>query len=144
VVVAIVRQHRGRLSLSPASDFGRAQILFLIVLWVPVVGAFTQALPGLSGRGVFLVQASFWITAGLCSLIVVSLRDAPRSQPVEQRGPSDAFWRLGRRLWLCLCLVPLLLYVVAYMTMASHDGPLPGSQVRFSRTPAGEPASTRP
>jgi hypothetical protein len=143
-VVVIIRQHRGLLVLCPATDFGRAQMLFLIVLWIPVVGAFTQALPGLSGRGVFLVQASFWITAGLCSLIVVSLTDAPQSQPVQPRGPSDVFWRLGRRFWVCLCLVPLLLYVVAYLTVASHDKPLPGSQVRFSRPPAAELAPTRP
>ena len=143
-VVAIVQQYRGRLALAPATDFGRVQMLFLIVLWVPVVGAFTQAMPGLSGRGVFLVQASFWITAGLCSLIVVSLTGAPRPGPAEPRGPSDACCALGRRFWACLCLVPILLYVAAYLTVASHDGPLPGSQVRFARPPAAEPAPTRP
>ena len=192
--VAIVRQYRGRLTLAPASEFGRAQMLFLIVLWVPVVGAFMQALPGLSGRGVFLVQASFWITAALCSLILVNLTGEPRPGPAEPgyafsanhgdvmggsakaaglgdgctasreghrqaslddatrmrlntygpRRPSDACWRLGWRYWACLCLVPILLYVAAYLTLASHDGPLPGRQTRFSRTAVAEPVSTRP
>jgi hypothetical protein len=143
-VVAVIRQHQGRLALSPASNFGRAQMLFLIILWVPVIGAFTQALPGLSNRGVFLVQASFLITAGLCSLIVVSLRDAAWSEATEPRVPSDASWRLGWRFWACLCLMPLLLYVTAYLTLASHEGPLPYSQVRFSNPSAAEPAPTRP
>jgi len=143
-VIAIARHRRDCLAIVPASEFGWAQMLFLIVLWVPVVGAFTQALPGLSGRGVFLVQASFLITASLCSLIVVSLTGAPRPGPAEPRGPSDASWALGWKYWACLCLVPILLYVTAYLTVASHDGPLPGSQVRFSRPPAAEPAPTRP
>jgi hypothetical protein len=141
VIVAIARHHRGRLAMSPASDFGRAQMLFLLVLWVAVLGAFTQALPGLSSRGAFLVHASFWITAGLCSLIVVNLTDEARVRPAEPRGPADASWRLGRRFWVCLCLVPILLYVVAFLTLASHAEPLPGSQSRFS--PA-EPAAMHP
>jgi hypothetical protein len=140
VIVAIVRHSSGRLALVPASDFGRTQMLLLIVLWVPVIGAFMQAMPGMSGRGVFLVHASFWITAGLASLIVVSLTDKTGPGPLEPARPSEASWRL----WACLCLVPLLLYIVAYLTVASHDGPLPGSQVRFSGSPAGEPASTHP
>jgi hypothetical protein len=143
-VAAVVRQYQGRLALAPASDFGRTQWLFLIVLWVPVVGAFTQALPGLSGRGVFLVQASFLITAALCSLIVVGLTGGPQPGPVGPREPADVSWRLGRRFWLCLCVVPILLYVTAYLTVASHDEPLPGSQTRFSRPEAPEPAPTRP
>ena len=144
VVVAIVRQRRGLLAICPASEFGRVQWLFLLILWVAVLGAFTQALPVLSGRGVFLVQTSFWITAALCSLIVVNLRDRPQEQPVQPRGPSDLFWRMGWRFWVCLCLVPLVLYVVASLTVASHKEPLPGSQVRFAPPPADKPASIRP
>ena len=142
--VAIARHRRDCLEIVPASDFGRAQMLFLIVLWIPIVGAFTQALPGLSGRGVFLVQASFLITAALCSLIVVSLRSEAKPGPVEPREPSDASWQLGRRFWVCLGLVPLLLYITAHLTVALHDGPLPYSQVRFPVAPAAEPAPTRP
>jgi hypothetical protein len=137
MIAAIVRHSRGRLALVPAGDFGRTQMLLLIVLWVPVIGAFMQAMPGMSGRGVFLVHASFWITASLVSLIAVNLTDKTGPGPLEPQGPSEASWRLGRRFWACLCLVPLLLYVTAYLTLASHDGPLPYSQVRFSHTSAG-------
>ncbi|MBN1508119.1 MAG: hypothetical protein JW955_14805 [Sedimentisphaerales bacterium] len=144
MVVAIVQHRRGRLPLAPASDFGRTQILFLLILWIAVIGAFTQALPGLSGRGVFLVQASFLITAGVCSLIVVSLRGQAQPQLAEPRQPSEASWRLGWTFWACLCLVPLLLFVTAYLTVASHDGPLPHSQVRFSPPPAAESTPARP
>jgi heme/copper-type cytochrome/quinol oxidase subunit 2 len=143
-VVAIARYRRDCLAMVPASEFGRAQMLFLIVLWVPVIGAFTQAFPGLSNRGVFLVQASFWITAALCSLIVVSLTGKTQHGAAEPRGSSDASWRLSRRFWVCLCLVPILVYVLAHLTLASHSGSLPYNQVRFSHPPAEEPGPARP
>ena len=143
VIVAILRQRRGRLALTPSSDFGRAQLLFLMVLWVPVVGALTQAMPGMSNRGVFLVHLSFWITAGLCSLIVLCLSEKAEPGGMGLQPASDPSWRWGRRFWVLLGFMPLLVFVVAYMTVTSHDGALPGSQSRFSSPPAA-PAPTGP
>ncbi len=132
VIRAIALQHRGRLALAPMHDLGRGQVLFLLLLWIPVVGAFTQALPGMSNRGVFLVHVSFWVTAGICSLLVVSMREEMRSRVAESLIAPEAAWRLGRGFRICLCLIPLLLYGAAYLTMASHEGPLPGGQLRFA------------
>ena len=139
VVAAIVP--RRRLALVPASDLGRGQLLFLLLLWISVLAAFTQALPGMASRGVFLVHVSFWLTAGLSSLIVVGMTERPQGGVGASRVGPDAPWRFGPRFWGALCLVPLLLYVTARLTVASHDGPLPGSQSRFS--PAAS-ISTRP
>ena len=117
--------------------------MFLIVLWASVIAALTQALPGMSSKGTFLVHVSFWITAGVCSLIVVRLREEATYEVTEPRPASDASWRLGWRGWACFCLVPLLLYAVAYLTVASHAEPLPGSHLRFSDTSAA-PVPTQP
>ncbi|MEA3225816.1 MAG: hypothetical protein U9Q07_07675, partial [Planctomycetota bacterium] len=73
VLAAIVRHRRQDLPLAPASTFGRGQLLFLIILWVAIVGAFTQALPGMARKGTFFVHTTFWMTSGICSLIVVAL-----------------------------------------------------------------------
>ena len=143
VVAAIVRHHRGRFPLSPQSAFGRGQLLFLLILWVSVVAALAQALPGMSRRGAFLVHVSFWITAGVGSLIVALLKEEATYEVAEPWPASDASWRLGWRSWACLCLVPLLLYAVAYLTVASHDEPLPGSNLRFSDSSAA-PVPTPP
>jgi len=133
VLVAIFRQRRGRLALCPPTDFGRAQLLFLVVMWVPVLGAFTQALPRMSSCGVLLVHVSFWLSAGVCSLIVLSLRGRAVEMPAETLPATDVAWRLGRRYWICLLLVPAFVFLVAYLTVASHDEPLGGSHLRFSR-----------
>ena len=116
--------------------------MFLLILWVSVIAALTQALPGMSSKGVFLVHVSFWITAGVCSLIVVVLREETTYEVAEPRPASDTSWRLGWRGWACFCLVPLLLYAVGYLTVASHDKSLPGSQLRFSDT-SGAPVPTQ-
>jgi hypothetical protein len=48
VLVAIIRYHRQELPLAPPSVFGRAQLLFLIILWVAIAAAFMQAFPGMN------------------------------------------------------------------------------------------------
>ncbi|MEN6424300.1 MAG: hypothetical protein ABFE13_02980 [Phycisphaerales bacterium] len=125
-MVAIVRQHQGALAMSPGGGFGRAQLLFLTILWVFTVGASMQVFPAMTGRGTFLVQVSFWITAGICSVLVLALT----GQPARKPAAVDS-WRLGPRFWVQLCLVPLLLLAIAWMTVASHREPLPGSHLRF-------------
>lgn len=132
LMIAILRQHRGVLAISPGSDFGRAQLLFLSVLWVFTVGASMQALPAMSGRGTFLVQTSFWITAGICSVLVLALTGQPAGERAESQPASSDAWRLSRWYWTTLCAVPLLLLAIAWMTVASHSEPLPGSHLRFS------------
>ncbi len=131
VTVAIVRRHRGTLLVFPESSFGRAQLLFLMVLWVFTVGASMQALPAMSSKATFIVQVSFWITAGVCSLIVLALSGRAVDEPSKLWPVSADSWRLGRRFWIVLCLTPLLLLGVAWMTRASHREALPDSHTRF-------------
>ena len=65
VLMAIIRHHHQRLSLAPSSAFGRGQLLFLIILWIAIIGAFVQAFPGMARKGVFFVHTTFWITGGI-------------------------------------------------------------------------------
>ncbi len=134
VGVALLRHSRRRLALAPTGAFGRGQLLLLFVTWVPLAGAFSQALPGLSGRGVFLVQASFWITAGLVSLIAVSLPPGSEGSRAEPRDASAGSWRFGREFWIALFLAPIILYCAARVTIAAHGQPLPGRALRFAET----------
>ncbi len=138
VLAAIVRHRRGGMRLLPSSSIGRAQLLFLFILWVAVLGAFTQALPRMAGRGVFFVHATFWLTAGLCSLLVFGLSVEPWWHPSAALTSDDAYWKLGYKFWIGGLLVPLLLLALTWLTVSSHSEPLSGSHLRFVPTTQSE------
>ncbi|MHC4070976.1 MAG: hypothetical protein ACYTGS_02915 [Planctomycetota bacterium] len=134
VLLAIIQQRRQALPLAPSSPFGRGQLLFLLILWIAVAGAFVQAFPGMARKGVFFVHTTFWITGGICSLVVLWLSDKPRIPTDLQLTPSDTSWRPGVRYWIGWLLVPILIILLAYLTVSSHDGPLSGSHLRFAES----------
>ena len=133
ILVAIVRRHRQDLPLAPSGDFGRGQLLFLVILWIAVAGAFTQALPAMAGKGVFFVHVTFWITGGICSLIVLGLSGKPGIQSEAQIAASDKFWKSGVRHWISWLLIPALIILLAYLTVSAHNEPMPGSHLRFTK-----------
>jgi hypothetical protein len=132
VVLAILLDRRRRLCLAPDSPLGRAQVLFLLVLWIPILGALLQAAPRLAGRDEFFVHASFWITGAICSLVILSLHDRVGPEPAPTHTAADAHWRLGPGYWVPLLLVPLLIGALAHLTIGSHEQELPGSHRRFA------------
>lgn len=133
ILLAIIRSHRQGLPLTPSGDFGRGQLLFLFILWVAVAGAFTQALPGMTGKGVFFVHVTFWITGGICSVIVLGLSGKSVAQPEAQIAQDDQYWKSGKKHWISWLLVPVLIMLLAYLTVSSHDEPLTGSHLRFTK-----------
>jgi hypothetical protein len=133
ILVAIIRRRRQDLPLAPSGDFGRSQLLFLIILWIAIVGAFTQALPRMAGKGIFFVHVTFWITGGICSVILLGLSGKPRHPPEAQIAASDQSWKPGLRYWISWFLVPILIILLAYLTVCSHDEKLPGSHLRFTK-----------
>jgi hypothetical protein len=133
ILAAIIRRHSQNLPLAPSSDFGRGQLLFLVILWVAIVGAFTQALGAMAGKGVFFVHMTFWITGGICSLIVMGLSGKFSSQPEVQIAASDQFWKSGVRRWISWLLIPALIVLLAFLTVSSHDESMTGSHLRFTK-----------
>lgn len=136
VLIAIVRNRRRDLPLAPVSTFGRGQLLFLVILWVSITGAFMQTFPGMAGKGVFLVHLSFWITGGVCSLIVLGLSGRSVTQGEPQVALSDLFWKAGARHWIGWLLIPILIILLAYLTTSLSESPLPGSNLRFENPPS--------
>jgi hypothetical protein len=131
ILLAIIR--RRNLPLAPTTDFGRAQLLFLVILWIAIIGAFMQAFPGMADRGVFFVHVTFWITGGICSLIVLGLSGEPTPQPEAQISSSDRFFGPGKRYWISWLLAAVLIILLAYLTILSHREPLSGSHLRFTK-----------
>jgi hypothetical protein len=55
-------------------------------------------------------------------------------QTGQQLSPSDSYWRLGKQYWLIWLVIPIVILLIAYLTVASHDEPMPGSHLRFVTT----------
>ena len=99
-----------------------------------IVGAFVQAFPGMAYKGVFFVHTTFWITGGICSLIVLMLSDKPTDRPEAQLSASDPSWKPEMRFWIIWLLIPVLIFVLTYLTTSLSDEALPGSHLRFEKT----------
>ncbi|MFN6204103.1 MAG: hypothetical protein ACK496_16725 [Acidobacteriota bacterium] len=149
IAVAIHRHLDGALPMIPVSPFGRAQLLLLTITWLFVGGDFTRVISHLQSKGVLSVHVGFWSTAVLITLLVVTLPHAVAAAA----GPRHDFtavhwldWRQRRRLLLGWILVPLFLFGLAKLTLATHGTPdgsqrngLPGYHQRF-----GAPMTSRP
>jgi hypothetical protein len=134
LALAIWKHCRDELPFVPTDAFGRAQLLFLSLLWLAVVGDFVRVIPVLKSAGVLYVHVTFWLTALGCTTRVVLLRRA--ALPIEDAVASnDAAWRLSWKYAACWLRVPLLLLALAKGTLALHAEPLPGSHLRFAALP---------
>ena len=139
VLLAILRHRRQALPLAPAGAFGRGQLLFLVILWVAVIGAFMQAFPAMANKGTFFVHVTFWTTAGVCSLIVLALRSIPAGEADTQWAASDPSWKLRTQYCMSLMLVLVLVLALGYLTTSLSEEPLPGSNLRFENAPSSLP-----
>lgn len=132
IMAAIWEARRQKLALVPDSNLGRAQWLFLLVLWMSLAGDFSKALPRLAERSVFLVQISFWITGALCTLLVVRLKESDQRLPDQGLSCSDRRWSLSPMTKLfSIILTAALITSAGWLTIQTHDEPLPGSHLRF-------------
>ena len=131
VIAGLNGLRRQEQTLPPASPLRRNQGLFLIILWVAVVGALLQAFPRMSSPAVFLVHVTFWITASICSLIVACLPAVSTRGRSGRTPPWAGSWTLGRHFWSCCLLTLVFVLALAQLTVLSHEGDLPGSHRRF-------------
>ena len=70
---------------------------------------------------------------GCLFLIVMVLSGKPSPQPEVQIASSDQFWKSGMRRWISWLLIPALIGLLAYLTVSSHDEPMPGSHLCFTK-----------
>ncbi|MCA9014039.1 MAG: hypothetical protein KDA77_01795 [Planctomycetaceae bacterium] len=132
IIVAIWEARGQKLALVPDSNLGRAQWLFLLILWMSLAGDFSKALPRLGERAVFLVQISFWMTGALCTLLAVRQKEVEQRLPEQGLAMSDRRWSLSPSTKLAsIILIAALIVSVGWLTIQTHGEPLPGSHIRF-------------
>lgn len=135
IAFVIWQYHRHGLPLIPADAFGRAQMLFLLLLWIALVADFTRALPVMKSKGVLFVHLTFWLTAMLCTLIVLTLQQNATKPSIIEADAWQLNWKFGL-LWVA---VPLMIFLLARVSVGMHSEPLPGSHLRFESVAAVPP-----
>ena len=131
LVVAISRHLDGKLALTPADRGGRAQFLFLALVWLFVIGDFTRVVSHLQTRGILSVHIGFWSTALVLTILVLTASPAMTTHHGPSRDSADRDWRAGRLLLAGWLLIPVLIPGLARLTLSARSGPLPGYHQRF-------------
>jgi hypothetical protein len=134
VLYALYLYWRRELSIAPASAYGKGAFVFILLMWVTVIGAFVQSFPGAQSEKFPLVDASFIVLASIATAMVLSRRSVRSpSSPAHVAGvmPSDLCWRVGKGYGLVWLSVPVILLAISGLSMAMQDGPVAGARKRF-------------
>src|SRR5690606_12694617 len=93
-----------RLSIVPATSFGKGALLFLVLVWVTMIAAVMQELP-IAPHGISMVEISFFVFVSIVTAMVLGMRPHGGNGSTAGALPSDARWRLGKghaAVWLCV------------------------------------------
>ena len=115
-----------RLSIVPATAFGKAQLTFLFLIWIPLIGAFVHRQPE-SGDPTFLVVSmSYWVFATIAVWLVFMEGGKVLQVGIPEGArtlPSDPQWNVGKGYGLAWFLAAALLVAITLSSMALQDGP---------------------
>jgi hypothetical protein len=122
-LVLLLRHRRRRLALVPESSLGHGQLLYLVLLWVVVIGNLMRAVPLFQAERL-VTEGVIYVNALLCSLLVV-LWPAPLPLPDQKEeviGPGTHYRLAGAAL---LTLIASTILATAG-TRAIHGGAFVG------------------
>ena len=132
-VYILVLYHRDELILAPPTAQGKAMLLYLLLLWIPAVGALAHLRPD-PYSAKMLVVASFWLFASMLSMMILNKTPALRAASVPAGStapPSDVRWKVGRRYRIVWALAPLFFLSITGFTLSMQDGPFGRYRKRF-------------
>ncbi len=124
VVAVLLAVHLRRgLEIVPSSWTGKGQLLYVLFLWMMVIGNLQRAIPGFS-NGRMVTEWMLFMNASLATLLVVVLPQPTR--PIEVQALRAA-WDPLPRLWIKgLVVAGVLMSLYAYATLAMYQGDLDG------------------
>lgn len=130
VILALVRHRQGRMVMLPQNAWGKGAIIYLMLMWVSVIGVLLHSFPLLS-HGHFFVHWSFWCSCLICTLILFYICG---ERVVESPGillASDQRWNSGFVFWSIFVTTPLMVVWMVWATMSMQEGPIEGARYRF-------------
>ncbi len=121
--ILILVHLRRRLDIIPASWIGKGQLLYVLFLWLVVIGNLMRAIPGF-GDGRMVTEWVLFMNACVATLLVVLLPRPSASEPVAQnclQWPTlSATWARG------LIVTSVLMAAYGFMTLTMYQEHLEG------------------
>lgn len=118
---------RRRLEIVPSTWIGKGQLIYVVFLWLIVIGNLDRAIPGFSNDRM-VTEWVLFMNASLATFLIVALpgrQQEPASTPSEQ--PSRA-WPSLAVTWLGgLAIVALMVGLYGYLTLAMYQHHLEGA-----------------
>lgn len=128
LATALYRQQCGKLDLAPPSPLGKSQLLALLVIWMAL--AIYVLLPRIG----FPTSLMFFAAIGLGTLFILLVNTQSLSVESETvTAASSPAWNLGWKHWILWFLAPVMIWVLATLTMGLK---IPIKQFRFSKPEA--------
>jgi hypothetical protein len=128
--VLLLMHQRQRLDIVPETWTGKGQLLYLLFLWLMVIGNLCRAIPGFS-NGRMVTEWVVFMNASLATLLVVALpqrtqRDTP-DELKEARHAHQVAWPSFAKTWLWgLVAATVMIGVYGYSTLAMYQQHLEG------------------
>jgi hypothetical protein len=110
----------------PTNALGKAQLLFLVLLWWIVLGNFERALVHFAPQRL-ITEGIIFLNALLCTLIVLW----PRSETTLHFQPAISLSRTFHFLWLAALLTPTLCWAVTRLAYGNTQAPFANRHIRF-------------
>lgn len=115
---------RRRLDIVPTTWVGKGQLLYVLFLWLMVIGNLMRAIPGFTDSRM-VTEWVLFMNACLATLLIVLLPRPVRI--IDQPGENCPNWPTLCRTWLCgLTVAAVLMIAYGFMTLAMYQEHLEG------------------
>jgi hypothetical protein len=122
----ILLHQRRRLDIVPTTWTGKGQLIYVVFLWLVVVGNLSRAIPGFSA-GRMVTEWVIFMNASLATVLIVALPVARTSVRDFERTEVRSTWPSLAKTWFVgLAAASLLMCAYGYLTLTLYQPHLEG------------------
>ncbi len=123
----LLLHQRRRLEIVPATWIGKGQLIYVVFLWLVVIGNLDRAIPGFN-NGRMVTEWVLFMNASFATFLIVALPGrGQRAESVSSRQPPAAWSSLAKTWLLGLSAVVLMIGLYGYLTLAMYQPHLEGT-----------------
>lgn len=126
VLYGLNQYRRGHMPLAPSSAFGKAGMVFVLVLITSLAGTVSLVVAAWTEISTIFSDISMMTLSGIAIWMLFSRgRESLNAPEPDSTGvaASDLSWRVGRRFWLLWAWVPIHVVLAGVIATAMVDAP---------------------